>query len=168
MCKPVLTVSIASLLCLSASAAPKAAEAKPAQPQQPAANAPKKNPANSGERYGLDAAKQAMENFTTAPGLAATLFAAEPMVQNPTNIDIDHLGRVWATECVNYRRYTDLRPEGDRVVILEDTDGDGLADKETTFHQSTEHKNALGICVLPGPGGAKKGTQAIVSSAPNV
>jgi len=35
----------------------------------------------------------------------------------PTNIEIDHHGRVWATECVNYRKYMDLRPEGDRVVI---------------------------------------------------
>jgi putative membrane-bound dehydrogenase-like protein len=166
MYQPVLAVSIASLLCLSASAAPKAAETKPAQ--QPAANAAKKSPANDGERYGLEAAKRAMDNFTTAPGLAATLFAAEPMVQNPTNIEVDHIGRVWATENVNYRKHSDLRPEGDRVVILEDTNGDGLADKETTFHQSTEHKNALGICVLPGPGGAKKGTQVIVSSAPNV
>jgi putative membrane-bound dehydrogenase-like protein len=90
------------------------------------------------------------------------------MIQNPTNIDIDHHGRVWATECVNYRKYMDLRPEGDRVVILEDTDGDGLADKEITFHQSPELTNPLGICVIPGPGGGKKGQRVIVSAAPNV
>ncbi|MEQ1850320.1 MAG: PVC-type heme-binding CxxCH protein [Chthoniobacteraceae bacterium] len=120
------------------------------------------------ERYGIDAAKAAMANFTTPAGLKASLFAAEPMIQNPTNIEIDHTGRVWAVENVNYRKWTDLRPEGDRVVILEDTNGDGLADKEITFYQSTEFKNTLGICVLPGPGGAKKGTQLIVSSAPNV
>jgi putative membrane-bound dehydrogenase-like protein len=128
---------------------------------------PSSGVANS-ERYGLQAAILAMSNFTTPAGLKASLFAAEPMIQNPTNIEIDHTGRVWATENVNYRKYTDLRPEGDRVVILEDTNGDGLADKEITFYQSTEFKNALGICVLPGPGGTKKGTQVIVSSAPNV
>lgn len=120
------------------------------------------------ERYGLERAKAGMATFTTAPGLKASLFAAEPMIQNPTNIDIDHRGRVWATECVNYRKYNDLRPAGDRVVILEDTDGDGLADKETTFFQDPRLTNPLGICVLPGPGGAKKGTQVIVSAAPNI
>lgn len=120
------------------------------------------------DRYGFERAKANMSTFTTPAGLKASLFAAEPMIQNPTNIDIDHHGRIWATECVNYRRYDNLRPEGDRVVILEDTDGDGVADKETTFFQDPRLTNPLGICVLPGPGGAKKGTQVIVSAAPNI
>ncbi len=124
--------------------------------------------ANVEARYGLEKAKANMSTFKTPDGLHATLFAAEPMIQNPTNIDIDHIGRVWATECVDYRGYLKLRPEGDRVVILQDTDGDGLADKEVTFYQSPELTNPLGLCVLPGPGGAKKGTQVIVSAAPNV
>ena len=117
-------------------------------------------------RYGLENAKANMSTFSAAPGLKASLFAAEPMIQNPTNIDIDERGRIWATECVNYRKYMDLRPEGDRVVVLEDTHGDGLADKETTFFQSPELTNPLGICVLPGPAGAAKGTRVIVSAAP--
>ncbi|HEV7867104.1 MAG TPA: PVC-type heme-binding CxxCH protein, partial [Chthoniobacteraceae bacterium] len=123
--------------------------------------------------YGLEAAKQNMGTFKTAAGLEATLFAAEPMIQNPTNIDIDHAGRVWAIEAVNYRlslhkNWEELQPEGDRVVILEDTNSDGLADKETTFFQDTKLRAPLGILVLPGPGGAKAGTQVIVSAAPNV
>ena len=133
----------------------------------PALNAQSPSFPNS-NRYGIENAKKAMANFTTPAGLKASLFAAEPMIQNPTNIDIDHHGRVWATECVNYRRYMGLRSEGDRVVILEDTNGDGLADKETTFYQSPEMTNPLGICVIPGPGGGKKGQRVIVSAAPNV
>ncbi len=114
--------------------------------------------------YGLDAAKEAVSKMVTADGLQVSLFAAEPMIQNPTNIDVDPRGRVWATECVNYRKYLALRPEGDRVVILEDTDGDGVADKEKTFFQSKDLTNPLGICVIP----QTKGTKVIVSAAPNV
>ncbi len=121
-------------------------------------------PAPPGVGYGVDDALKNMATFHTPPGLEASLFAAEPMIQNPTNIDIDHRGRVWATECVNYRGYMNLRDEGDRVVILESTRGDGIADREKTFFQSKELTNPLGLCVLP----QAKGTKVIVSAAPNV
>jgi len=114
--------------------------------------------------YGLEAAKDGMSTFTTPEGLHAALFAAEPMIQNPTNIDIDERGRVWATEAVNYRKWSKLRPEGDRIVVMESTKGDGLADKETVFYQGPELEAPLGICVLP----QAKGTKVIVSDAPNV
>jgi putative membrane-bound dehydrogenase-like protein len=114
--------------------------------------------------YGLEAAKAGMSAFTTPEGLQASLFAAEPMIQNPTNIDIDERGRVWAIEAVNYRKWNKLRPEGDRIVIMESTKGDGLADKETVFYQGPELEAPLGICVLP----QSKGTKVIVSDAPNV
>ncbi len=72
-----------------------------------------------------------------AEGLQATLFASEPMVNNPTNIDVDSRGRVWVAEGQNYRmthRKELPRIEGaDRIKILEDTDGDGKADKVTVF-----------------------------------
>ncbi len=116
------------------------------------------------DRYGLEKAQANMSTFKTPEGLKASLVAAEPMVQNPTDIDVDHRGRVWAVECINYRRYGKIRPEGDRVVILEDTNGDGVADKDKTFFQNPELTNPLGICVLP----QAKGTKVIVSAAPNV
>jgi putative membrane-bound dehydrogenase-like protein len=121
-------------------------------------------PVHSQDRYGLEKAKANMGTFKTPEGLSASLVAAEPAVQNPTNIDIDHRGRVWAAECVNYRRYGKIRPEGDRVVILQDNDGDGASDESKVFFQSPELTNPLGICVLPQP----KGTKVIVSAAPNV
>ena len=116
-------------------------------------------------RYGLEKAKENMGTFKTPEGLKASLVAAEPLIINPTNIEVDPRGRVWATECVNYRGYMSQRPEGDRVVILEDTDGDGIADRDKTFFQSKELTNPLGLCVLPQPNG---GTKVIVSAAPNV
>ena len=114
-------------------------------------------------RHGLAAAREQLKAMTVADGLEVTLFAAEPMVLNPANMDVDARGRVWITEGVNYRvwqKWGRLRPAGDRIVILEDTDGDGAADKETTFYQGNEINTALGICVL--------GEKVYVSSSPNI
>ncbi len=74
-----------------------------------------------------------------AQGLEATLWASEPLLVNPTNIDVDSRGRVWVAEGLNYRltrggnkRFHRIE-EADRIKILEDTDGDGKADKVTVF-----------------------------------
>ena len=74
-----------------------------------------------------------------AEGLEATLWASEPMVINPTNMDVDSRGRVWITEGLNYRstheagKHFPRHPDADKIKILEDTDGDGKADKVTVF-----------------------------------
>src|ERR1700689_633725 len=92
--------------------------------------------------FGPDAAREAVKNFKVADGLEISLFASEPMLRNPTDMDIDERGRVWITEGVNYRStfqpWGILQPAGDRIVILEDTHGDGVADKETVFYQGPE------------------------------
>src|SRR5271163_1121927 len=72
-------------------------------------------------------AASAVKNLEVAPGLEATLFAAEPMLLSPSDIDVDHLGRVWVCEVVNYRSRNGSRPAGDRILILEDTNHDGRA-----------------------------------------
>ena len=66
--------------------------------------------------------------------LEITLWAESPLFYNPTNFDVDAKGRIWVTEGVNYRR-SKTRADGDRVVVLEDTDRDGSADKSTVFVQ---------------------------------
>jgi putative membrane-bound dehydrogenase-like protein len=75
-------------------------------------------------------------------------WATSPMLHNPTNMDTDHLGRIWVTEGVNYRDKKNRRPEGDRIVILEDTDMDGKADKSTVFWQDPGLVAPLGIAVF--------------------
>lgn len=96
--------------------------------------------------------------------LAATLFAAEPLLTSPADIDVDAAGRVWVCEVTNYRGRKDTRPEGDRILVLEDSDGDGVADKQTVFHQGRDVDSALGICVI----GEGRGRRVIVSCAPEV
>src|SRR5579864_2769988 len=96
--------------------------------------------------------QQAAHHFKTPDGLEATLWAAEPMLENPTNIDIDERGRVWVLEGVNYRRQLkhlkDFRPNGDRILILEDTHGNGRAGKVTVFDENPVLRSPLGIAVL--------------------
>src|SRR5262245_34896277 len=86
--------------------------------------------------------EKALSTFTVAEGLELSLFASEPLFVNPTSIDIDHKGRVWVCEAVNYRRKLSGRPplrkEGDRIVVLEDTTGSGKADKVHVFYQSPD------------------------------
>ncbi|RFS19684.1 dehydrogenase [Chitinophaga silvatica] len=108
--------------------------------------------------------ENAVKGLTTTNGLETTLFASEPAIMNPTNMDIDEKGRIWITEAYNYRN--ELNPthpykkQGDRIMILEDWDGDGKADTAKVFYQDTSINAALGICVL--------GNKVIVSCSPNV
>ncbi|HTI70284.1 MAG TPA: PVC-type heme-binding CxxCH protein [Candidatus Limnocylindria bacterium] len=112
---------------------------------------------------GRAAAEAAVANLVVAPGLEAKLFASEPMVVNPSAMDVDSRGRVWIAEGANYRlfqKWGKLRPDGDRILILQDTDGDGMADKSTVFYQGNDVNTALGVCVL--------GDKVIVSCSPNI
>ncbi|MGB0581467.1 MAG: PVC-type heme-binding CxxCH protein [Limisphaerales bacterium] len=116
---------------------------------------------NETKQVGAQDPKSAVANLTIHPKLQAQLFAAEPMLLNPSNIDIDHRGRIWVCEVVNYRKHKGTRKEGDRILILEDTDGDAKADKSTTFFQGTEVDTAHGVTVLPTANG--KNTKVIVA-----
>ncbi len=111
-----------------------------------------------------------LPTFKVVDGLQLELFAAEPMLVNPTSMDVDHKGRVWVAEAVNYRRKNFgrpiLRPEGDRIVILEDTDGDGKADKSAVFYQGPELYGPLGIAVAKDPSGP--GYKVFVCQSPDI
>jgi putative membrane-bound dehydrogenase-like protein len=110
------------------------------------------------------AAESNATELKTPSDLSATLFAAEPLLSSPSDIDVDARGRVWVCEVVNYRGKKETRPEGDRILVLEDTDGDGKADRQTVFHQGRDIDSALGICVI----GEGPGRKVIVSCAPDV
>ena len=88
------------------------------------------------------------EIFTAPEELEVTLWATSPLLFNPTNIDFDAQGRLYVAEGVNYRGKGGRRPEGDRIVILEDTTGAGKADKSTVFVQENNLASPLGVGVL--------------------
>ncbi len=107
---------------------------------------------------------QTLAQLKPAPGLEVKLFASEPMVTNPTDMTVDERGRVWVLEGANYRRtqrqLPDIRPAGDRIVILEDTNNDGKADNAKVFDQDPKIRVPLGIAVL--------GDKVYVAQSPDI
>lgn len=106
--------------------------------------------------------QNALKGLTVAEGLEVKLMASEPVLRNPTNIDVDDRGRIWVTEAFNYRpgQQSTIIPEGDRIMILEDKDGDGIAETNKVFYQGPEINAPLGICII--------GNRVIVSQSPYV
>ena len=131
---------VVSLLSLSAA---RAEDAKPAAPAAP--------PAPS---------LVTTDHFTVPDGFELTVWAQAPQLRNPTNMDVDSQGRIWVTEGVNYRLHDKRDKDGDRIMVLEDTDGDGKADKSTVFVQEPLLGAPLGIAVLD--------NKIIVSNAPDL
>ena len=92
--------------------------------------------------------KLAPEAFQLPDDLEVTVWATTPDLFNPTNMDIDAAGRIWVAEGVNYRSKAGRRADGDRIVVLQDTDGDGRADSSHTFVQEKELIAPLGVAVF--------------------
>jgi putative heme-binding domain-containing protein len=76
--------------------------------------------------------EEAIEAMTVPPGFTVELVAAEPEIVNPIAMTFDDRGRIWVTESLEYPR-KEPGPGRDRVKVLEDTDGDGRADRVTVF-----------------------------------
>jgi len=72
-------------------------------------------------------------SFDLLPGYEVNLFAAEPMLANPTHMVWDSRGRLWVTCSWAYPQLKPGQVANDKIIILEDTDGDGRADKSTVF-----------------------------------
>src|SRR5262245_50726732 len=78
------------------------------------------------------APEEALQRMSVPEGFRVELVAAEPDLVNPIAMCFDDRGRIWVTESVEYPRKP-AGPGRDRVKVLEDTDGDGRADKVTVF-----------------------------------
>ena len=96
-------------------------------------NEPGKGP--NGAHIYLDG-EQAISQMKVGPGLKVELFASEkefPELVNPVQIAFDTRGRLWVAAWKNYPHWQPKTPMDDKLLILEDTNGDGKADKRTVF-----------------------------------
>lgn len=72
--------------------------------------------------------------------LVVELFAEQPEIVTPTGITVDRQGRVFVAESHTHFRPDDYAgPPADRILVFEDTDGDGRADKRSVFHEGFTH-----------------------------
>jgi mono/diheme cytochrome c family protein/glucose/arabinose dehydrogenase len=81
--------------------------------------------------------KDALESLKVPPGYKIELFASEAEftdLANPVQMSFDNKGRLWVSVMPSYPHYKpgDARPN-DKLLILEDTNNDGKADKQTVF-----------------------------------
>src|SRR5262245_9692228 len=75
--------------------------------------------------------EETIKQMVLPEGFAVKVFAAEPDLVQPIGYAQDHRGRLWVIENLSYPNW---KKEGnDRIVILEDSDGDGKFDKKTLF-----------------------------------
>lgn len=74
-----------------------------------------------------------LENFELLPGYEVNLFAADPMFANPVHMHWDARGRLWVACSWAYPQLKPGEVANDKIIILEDTDDDGVADKSTVF-----------------------------------
>lgn len=106
--------------------------------------------AQNGLRDIPDTAVEAqLKAFKLVEGAKINLFAHEPAVANPTHMNWDARGRLWVVSSPLYPHIQPGQEEQDKIVILEDVDGDGVAEKHTDFATNLHIPTA----VLPGDGG---------------
>ena len=102
-------------------------------------------------------ARVAAQKMTLPPGFKATLFAGEPDIVQPIAFCFDDRGRMWVAECLSYPNWQpDFKAGKDRIVILEDTDGDGVHDKRTVFANNIQNISGINygfggvwVCATP-------------------
>lgn len=91
---------------------------------------------------------EAVATAVVPDGAKLTVFAAEPDVGQPIALAFDDRGRLWVAECRSYRYAVHGAPPAeavDRIVVLEDVDGDGRHDRRTVFAEGLKNLSGLEI-----------------------
>lgn len=87
--------------------------------------------------------------FVVPEGIEISLWAQEPMIAKPVQMNWDAQGRLWVVSSTTYPQIKPGDGTKDQIVVLEDTDHDGKADKSTVFAEGLHIPTA----VIPGDGG---------------
>ena len=87
--------------------------------------------------------EKAASTMIVPEGFNVTLFAGEPDVQQPIGFCFDDRGRLWVAEAYNYPNHG-TKP-GDRIVIFEDSDGDGKFDKRSVFYDQLNYVTGIEV-----------------------
>jgi glucose/arabinose dehydrogenase len=85
---------------------------------------------------------ESLARMTVHPELKVELFASEaefPELVNPVQMAFDTKGRLWVAAWKNYPQWQPKTPMDDKLLILEDTDGNGRADRRTVFAGDLEN-----------------------------
>jgi putative heme-binding domain-containing protein len=100
-----------------------------------------------------------IKKMTVHKGMKVNLFASEeqfPELTNPVQMAFDTRGRLWVAAWHNYPHWKPTEQADDKLLIFEDTDGDGRADKCTTFANDLQNPTGFefwggGVIVAQGP-----------------
>ncbi len=107
---------------------------KPTLPQLPGPRKPKLPPLDQ-YPYAKLPAEEAARVMRLPEGFQVRVFATEPDVRQPIALALDDRGRVWVAEAYCYPRRAPDGQGRDRILIFEDTDGDGRFDRRKVFAQ---------------------------------
>jgi len=101
-------------------------------------------------------ADEAAATFTAPPGFRTTLFAGEPDITQPIAMTTDGRGRLWVVECLTYPEWRTDGTGNDRVLIFEDTNGDGQSDSRKVFLENGSNLSGIAwglggvwLCSMP-------------------
>jgi glucose/arabinose dehydrogenase/HEAT repeat protein len=90
------------------------------------------------------------KTFIVAPGFEVNLYAADPLLAKPIQMNFDPQGRLWVASSEVYPQIKPGEKANDKIIILEDTKGTGKADKTTIFADGL----LIPTGIEPGDGGA--------------
>ena len=73
-------------------------------------------------------------SFKLDDGFEVNLWAADPLLAKPIQIQFDSKGRLWVASSETYPQLNVNQDPSDKIIILEDTDNNGVADKSTVYY----------------------------------